>query len=389
MTTGKTDELKPDVQHTDAGHHSHTVMIRSLLAIIKVSGLSATEALEVRRTWARCLWTPTSSSSDDDTPHGAEIKRVPGMDWTLFHENLVSEITAFGIASCRGEYFMFHAAALANPRNGNALALVAPSGTGKTTATKILGTTLAYITDETAAISDNLSVLGYPKPLSLYGKSAVRPKHQHSPDELELLATEGDARLTCIAILDRVKDRDLDSAQAVELPLLEALERLIPESSSLSQLPRGLVSLCRLIDSLGGAQIFRYSEAEQLVPLVTSQLEQPRFPHDPKQDDWCEIPLEFSEERPDKAGLYRRVLVDDAVLISDSVAILKDQEFTTLRGLGPVLWQVLEQWTSLETLVKLLSAAFGDHPQAHSIVVENLNDLLERRLVEISLEDDL
>ena len=386
MTTGKTDDLKLDVHHTDAGLHRHTVMIRSLRAIIMVSGLSASEASEVRRTWVRCLWTPSTSSPDDDMPDYAEIKRVPDMDWTLFHENLVSEITALGIASCRGEYFMFHAAALADPRNGNALVLVAPSGTGKTTATRLLGTNFAYITDETAAIADDLSMVGYPKPLSLFDESAVRPKHQHSPDELELLVTAGTARLTCLAVLDRVRDRDLDVAQAVELPLLEALKKLIPESSSLSQLPRGLAGLCRLIDSLGGAQVFRYSEAEQLVSLVTSKLERPKLPHDPKHADWYELPLERSEKPPLEAGLYRRALVDDALLIGESVAILKDQEFTTMEGLGPVLWQSLEQWTSLERIIELLSEEFGHHPQADSIVVATLKSLLERRLVEVSTE---
>ncbi|MGL1701453.1 hypothetical protein ACSTH3_00245, partial [Vibrio parahaemolyticus] len=47
------------------------------------------------------------------------------------------------------------------------LALVGPSGAGKTTAVRVLGGHFAYVSDETIGIARDLTVADYRKPLSI------------------------------------------------------------------------------------------------------------------------------------------------------------------------------------------------------------------------------
>ena len=56
-----------------------------------------------------------------------------------------------------------HAAGLAD-RDGRALALVAASGTGKTTAARTLGGTLGYLSDETVSSAADSTSFPTPSP---------------------------------------------------------------------------------------------------------------------------------------------------------------------------------------------------------------------------------
>lgn len=228
MTSAKVQHLNLDLQQTNPPADDDRLILQVLRAVVVVSDLEPGEADEMRRTWNRCLWTPGPDASDDDSIPHTVIKRDPRMSWAQFHELLVGTATSIGIESCRGEYLMFHAAALAHPRSQSAIALVAPSGTGKTTAARKLGTALSYLTDETTVVSTARTMIPYPKPLSLFSDSGTRPKNQHSPDEFGFLPSAAHAELSRLAILDRVTDQSLDSAQLIELPMLETLERLIP-----------------------------------------------------------------------------------------------------------------------------------------------------------------
>ncbi|TFI18288.1 hypothetical protein E4A41_14845, partial [Micrococcus endophyticus] len=87
------------------------------------------------------------------------------------------------------------------------------------------------------------------------------------------------ARLARIAVLDRVRDPAgpvLPRAEAMEL--VAALKELVPQTSSLSRLPRGLVTLCRVLDAAGGAQRLVYAEAEDLRDVVADLLAAPPTP---------------------------------------------------------------------------------------------------------------
>ena len=70
------------------------------------------------------------------------------------------------------------------------LALVGPSGTGKTTATRLLATRLGYVSDETVSIDPDGTVAPHPKPLSVVARPTAGrgDKQQLSPDDLGLAA---------------------------------------------------------------------------------------------------------------------------------------------------------------------------------------------------------
>ena len=80
---------------------------------------------------------------------------------------------------------MLHSAVIGDPESKRALALVGVSGSGKTTASRFLGSKLAYLTDETAIISDEGFVTPYPKPLSVIVDPNA-PKEQQNPVEAGL-----------------------------------------------------------------------------------------------------------------------------------------------------------------------------------------------------------
>ena len=69
-------------------------------------------------------------------------------------QDLTSRITLAMIEQLVGRGVMLHAAVIGEPESKRAVALVGVSGSGKTTASRFLGSKFAYLTDETAIISD-------------------------------------------------------------------------------------------------------------------------------------------------------------------------------------------------------------------------------------------
>ena len=69
-------------------------------------------------------------------------------------QDLTSRITLAMIEQLVGSGVMLHSAVIGDPQSKRALALVGVSGSGKTTASRFLGSKLAYLTDETAIITD-------------------------------------------------------------------------------------------------------------------------------------------------------------------------------------------------------------------------------------------
>ena len=113
-------------------------------------------------------------------------EQIVGSDESTVMEWLTARVTLEGIESQHGRLWMLHACGLADPASGATVVLVAPSGTGKTTAARVLGRTFGYVSDETVAIGPDGAVVAYPKPLSLL-EGGVRPKRQRSPRELGLV----------------------------------------------------------------------------------------------------------------------------------------------------------------------------------------------------------
>ena len=64
-------------------------------------------------------------------------------------QDLTSRITLAMIEQLVGRGVMLHAAVIGDPESKRAVALVGVSGSGKTTASRFLGSKFAYLTDET------------------------------------------------------------------------------------------------------------------------------------------------------------------------------------------------------------------------------------------------
>lgn len=385
----------PEARHRDgAGPIGWSAT--ALRARVTVTGLSGHEADLLDRAWSRC--SPVSHANDSTgapASPGTALDRERAADWTTFHEELVFAMTRAGIESGRGELLMFHAAALAEPATGAAIALVASSGTGKTTATRVLGRHLGYVTDETVAVDPAGGLVPFPKPLSVLPSTGRRPKSQLAPDDIALLPAPPSPCLARVAVLDRERTRGVERATAHPLPLEEALEWLSPQISSLSALTRGLVRLCRVLDGCGGALRLNYSEAEQLVPLARGLL---AAAAEPLQPLWRPLELTDNNDAPDLPGLFRRAAADDAVGIrrappadphaaaghDESVAVLHGERLTVLAGLGPVLWAATERWASREQLMRAVTDEFGEHPDAGALLDEKLSALQARGLLERS-----
>lgn len=194
-------------------------------------------------------------------------------------QDLTSRITVVMIEQLVGSGVMLHSAVIGDPESKRALALVGVSGSGKTTASRFLGSKLAYLTDETAIISDEGFVTPYPKPLSVIVDPNA-PKEQQNPVEAGLNVVDPEDRgykLTRIVLISR--DEQAKEPRLERVPLHEALVFLSEQSSGLAKHPEGVVSLAKLVERCGGVWRLVYSEVEDTLPLVQDLLNGGELPN--------------------------------------------------------------------------------------------------------------
>lgn len=224
-------------------------------------------AARVRDAWDRCLDDTAAEAGSEDPPPRISLELElddpeavrPVMD------GLTTRLTKEALARRIGQWWLLHACAVADPATGATAVLVAPSGTGKTTAARTLGQKWSYLTDETAAIDADGRITPYPKPLSLL-VDGRRPKDQVSPTRLGLLPAVESPRLAGIALLDR--DPGADGVQVTDVPTVEALALLAEQTSSMRLLPRPLHWVADQLDRVGGLRRIRYAEAGDLHDVV-------------------------------------------------------------------------------------------------------------------------
>lgn len=250
---------------------------------LRLTGERADELASLMRVaWSRCLDQPASRHSEPitlalDEERDSSTNEMTGAPSTLADDDAerlmvraTQSVTSAAIAAQAGNLLMFHAGALSHPITGASLVFVAPGGTGKTTLGRTLGRRFGYLTDETVGIDHDGAILPYPKPLSIRTDhaSAWAPKQERSPDEFGLLPAHPRPFVARMILLERSIDH-LGQPFADELPLLDAITALAPETSSLSALDRGLNRCADLIESTGPVLRVRYAEAETLHALVT------------------------------------------------------------------------------------------------------------------------
>ena len=169
-----------------------------------------------------------------------------------------------------GELVMLHACGLADPATGSTIALVAPSGTGKSTIARALGTEFGYVSDETVAVGVHGEVLPHPKPLSLRDHPDSSFKRQVPASRLGLVPADGPLSLSRVLLVTREPHRAEVDVQPMDT--VPALAHLVPHTSLLGTLERPLHRLADLLGATGGLHLVRYGEAETLRPLVRELL---------------------------------------------------------------------------------------------------------------------
>ena len=180
--------------------------------------------------------------------------------------HVTQEITRALIEAQAGRVILLHAGALADPCTGASIVYVAPGGTGKTTLSHTLGPELAYLTDETVAITSAGVILPYPKPLSIRRDPYDGLKDETGPTSLGLRLPDVTPWVAGVVLLRRDGGAHAVSIEQVEV--LDALVKLAPESSSLARLPRALQQVAHLLESTGGLQVLCYDEATTLRSAV-------------------------------------------------------------------------------------------------------------------------
>ena len=369
-----------DCQHRDTSTWSIETGAGSLL----VSSLDEVESAAIVRAWSRCTPTPCEASRGD-----VDRVSLASLSWDQFHEELVHRATRHAIEAGRGSHLMFHAACLADLETGAAVVLVAASGTGKTTATRTLGPHYGYLSDETAIVHPgDLAVTPYPKPLSVLSPSGSRPKHQVSPDEIGL-GQAPEATLQRICVLERVREPgERVTARAEPMPLLEALTLLVPQTSSVAHLPRGLVALCRTLDRLGGALRLVYSEASDLRPVIDGLLAQQPAPMSPSWTPLNDPELSASPRTVSTAGTpggdgatVRRHGAECGIQLDDGrLVLLASDRLVVLEGLGPSVWLLLDEPRTAAVVVGRLRAEGPVPEDAEARVREAMDALVTAEL---------
>jgi hypothetical protein len=297
-------------------------------------------------------------------------------------------LTTASISRRTGDCLMLHAAGLAAP-DGAVVALVAPSGTGKTTAARTLGHRLGYVSDETVAIEHDLAVRAYAKPLSVV-VDPRRPtvKHERSPDDLGLLHAPDALRLAATVVLER--DPDLVEPVLEPLGLVEAAGLALPQTSAVAKLDRPLERLARALTAGHGPWRLRYAEVDACADLVAALAagEAPGGVPDPVTWEWVdgrgrEHPDPTPEARPSPESVVQRAGYEDALVSDGSVLVLRQRVPTTLPGLAAVVWLGCPEPTTVAELVRAATEVLGEHPDAEGIVLDTVRVLAEAGAVAI------
>lgn len=183
--------------------------------------------------------------------------------------HLSQKVTQVAIEARAGDLMMLHAAGLADPATGATVALVAPSGTGKTTLCRTLGDEFAYVSDETVGFDDSLTVRPYRKPLSVVRETSAY-KDQCSPDALGLVPAPDSVSLAAVVLLERTDQ--VAELEVADLRTVAALPLLAVQTSYLSRHRRPLGFLADALERTGGMRHVRYRSAGDLRPLLVDLL---------------------------------------------------------------------------------------------------------------------
>ena len=362
----------------------------------------------MRSAWARCagagapLIPPLPKEPTDSLPFTASVAYVSqsydggtfpvqAASFEELAENVTSRITVAAILENAGEFMMLHACGVASPETGAVMALVAKSGTGKTTAASVLAGTYGYVSDETVAIAPDGSIMSYPKPLSVK-QGPGKPKRQVGPDELGLLPTPPNPFIQSIVLLNRVEPDTTAEPDTTEeahqeptlhqLPLADGLLALIPDSSSQAEIHQPLQSLCRLIDRVGGVWQLTYSEAADLPQALEPLFRKQRRSKPAWEARGTEETGQEPELEPVPKDWIRRIPPKDAVAIEGDLLVMLEAEIVRLSGIGPAIWEAAATALTLDELAERVGEVHGRPEDYRAAVAAAAGQLIAKAVLE-------
>lgn len=369
---------------------------------VDISRLEAPLAQRLRELWAACSdWRPDRSEPDgfpevltayhagtSDRPNGSVIALQPDVESAPYAFS--GAITLRCIERQAGRMTLLHSAALALPDSGATVILIAESGTGKTTAARRLGERLGYLSDETAVIRGDLTLIAHPKPLSIIPEPG-RPKIEVAPEEIGLLPAPDQPWLAAAVLLSRSPDVAAPVLEPVDV--FEALAEVIPQSSSLPLQEQPLDTLAGVLTAGAGCFRLRYSEIDAAADLVvdvlrsvsrgeqrsrTWQVVTP--PQDQRTGPWVASPAEEGELPP--GGRVVRAPWRDALADEDGdVFALNGARPVRLMALGASIWRGCAEPRTVEEIRDQIVAEHGPHPDADSLVRQAIATLADEGLV--------
>lgn len=372
--------------------------IEVLGSVFAVDIPSADDAGRIRTQWSRCM-APPDATTVSTVPYGVQD------DADRRDYGLASALTLAGINHAAGSRLMLHAAGVADHGTGRVAVLIAASGTGKTTAAhRLCATGFGYVSDETVSIGADDDVLPYPKPLSVViAGDSPHHKSQHGPDELDLGPCPPDPRAALFVLLDR--DRDTDETEVgtapdlQQVPLMDGLLELIPQTSALPAMRRPLQTLAGALQRAGGVWRLRYREVEDTAQLLRDALRSrtPDPSHvvafDPIDDrssrptatvDAVGATTDDAEPSLQDTSRVIRAPYLDAVGIDDEIVVLVGTLPVRLSGLGSTVWARGARPASIAELTELCVAEHGNHPQAAELVLDAVRELLRHDLLQLT-----
>ena len=352
--------------------------VRALASTVRIElddTVSPTEQQQITSHWADLIVDRVDdpahtirASVGSHTMGGLEAGIIaPSAD--VLADQITSEVTLTGINHLRGEALMLHAAGIATD-DGRVIGFIGPSGRGKTTASRALGSTFGYVTDETLAVMPDGIIVPYAKPLSL----GERPGHKRTEAASALglrPAADGELRLAALVLLDRRPGIDQPYVELLELT--DVLAELVPQTSFLTELENPLRTLAEIAQSTGGVRRVVYSEADSLPAVVDEILATTSDDRatlsdvaTPERDCDCfndALDAHLNGTTVDRVvgppGTYRRASHLDALLVDDQLLVMLPGVVTVLDGVGPIVWLAANDSTEDE----LRAAALRQLPE--------------------------
>ncbi len=348
---------------------SHAVTHLTVLASsFAVETRSRAAERQLADQWARCR----SATAPGTATRLLAADSPQPLSRELLHR-LVFTLTDRAIENLAGRAVVLHAAGLATA-DGSVIALVAPSGTGKTTAAVTLcRNDFGYVTDETVAVFPDLTVPPFPKPLALLDPAAPDDpdaKVHRSPDELGLRPCPADLRLGRVVLLDRSAPPG-STPRVTPVPLDEAVVALLEQTSMALSLPHPLSSIADLLAQTGGAWRLTYDEIAEAATALADLAADPPQPV----EDWQPPAL----PQPDAAGgvgQVRLAPLRDAIEVGDRIVMLVDATPVRLGPLAATIVRAARNGATEDRLLDACVTEHGDHPDAVRIVDEAIVGLV-------------